>query len=585
MPTPPQVFRGTRAQMQRLTLFCSGYVILLLFLALSTACGGGSNGGGSTGTGSTISSVSASCNPVSIQTGQTSQCSATVTGTGTYNTAVTWSAGEGWINSSGLFTAPSSAGSATITATAVQDTAKSATASVTVTAGPVRPQLEVNIGPLWVDQYSYEVLNTDQSIYPACSAALSVRTCMQNFLSSYASQGVLGIRFQFALGGGAGSTPFDAQGNISTVWLANLNAFFADAKAAGIENVTPTSTLNQPWSGSPSGINLTTMTVPYRQGPNCTAGSETLAFYPWLPYGLDPADNYYPADKEQNEAYYCSPENPIFWGWEPFLSLVGDVALQAENVGINIEEWDIENEVDFWNFTNEAREMYDPITDTPVLALVGGALEEHGFNSGAATFSVQTPAVSQPGVACNSMFGDSGYAIFGSLLLSAETGGYIGAMGDFPNSISESNGGLLCGGSSSGMITIPSQPTSWSPAVFDFHVYTCILGTNGCDLNADVTSTAEATYNADWQFVLNHRNADSNVAMIGETESDAPNTACDGHTQAQAAENASAFESSEMFTEGASHSVIRPWAYLVSPGGEVCQPVVIGLPNGIYANF
>jgi len=183
------------------------------------------------------------------------------------------------------------------------------------------------------------------------------------------------------------------------------------------------------------------------------------------------------------------------------------------------------------------------------------------------------------------MLEDSGYSIFGSLLLSAETGGYIAAMGDFPNSISEANGGLSCGGSNSGMITIRSQPTSWSPAVFDFHVYTCILGTNGCDLNADVTSTAEATYNADWQFVLKHRNADSNIAMIGETESDAPNTACDGNTQAQAAENASAFKSSEMFTAGAAHSAIRPWAYLVSPGGEVCQPVVIGLPNGIYANF
>jgi len=73
--------------------------------------------------------------------------------------------------------------------------------------------------------------------------------------------------------------------------------------------------------------------------------------------------------------------------------------------------------------------------------------------------------------------------------------------------------------------------------------------------------------------------------MIGETESDAPNTACDGHTQTQAAENASAFKSSAMFTQWAADSVIRLWAYLVSLGGEVCQPVVIGLPNGIYANF
>lgn len=559
-------------------VFC---VILLLFLGLSTACGRGSNGG--TGSGNTITAVSASCSPASIQVGQTSQCIATVTGSGTYSTAVTWSASEGSVNSSGLFTAPNSVGSATITATSVQDMSKSATAPEAVTAAAVVPQLDVNIGPLFVDQYSYDVANTDQSIYPTCSAALSVRQCTQNFLSFYASQGVRGIRFQFGLGGGAGSTPFDANGNISAVWLQNLNAFFADMKAAGIGNVTPTSTLAQSWSGSPSGISLTTMTVPSRQGPNCTAGSETLAFYPWLPYGLDPADNYWPADKEQNEAYYCSPENPIFWGWTPFISLVGDVALQAQNVGINIEEWDIENEVDFWNFTNMAREMYDPVTDTPVLALVGGALAQYGFNSGAATFSVSTHPVSTAGAACNSMFGDSGYAISGSLLLSAETGGYIGAMGDFPNSISEANGGLPCGGTNAGMITIPGQPTNWKPAVFDFHVYPCILGANGCDLTANVESTAVLTYNAVWQFVLNHRNADSNIAMIGETNSDAPNTACDGNTQAQAAQNASAFEGSDLFTEGAAHTVIRPWAYLVR--GQVCQPVIIGWPTGIYADF
>jgi len=581
MLTPLQAFWRIHAQIQGLTLFRSGFVVLLLFLALSTACGGGSNGSGS----STITSVWASCSPASIQIGQTAQCTATVSGTGAYNPAVTWTATAGSINSSGLFTAPNSTGTPTITATSVQESSVSSAASVTVTPTAVVPQLEVNTGPLWVDQYSSAVLNTGSSIYPACSGQLSVRGCMQNFLSFYAGQGVRGIRFQFALGGGAGSTPFDAKGNVSAVWLENLNAFFADMKAAGILNVTPTSTLNQGWSGSSSGINLTTMTVPYREGPNCTAGSETLAFFPWLPYGLDPANNYWAADQGQNEAYYCSPVNPIFWGWTPFITLVGDVAQQAQNVGINIEEWDIENEVDFWNFTNHAREMYDPITSTPVLALVGGALQQHGFNPGAATFSVQTPGVSTSGAACDSMFGDSGYSIMGSLLLSAETGGYIGAMGDFPNSISEANGGLPCGGTSSGMITIPSQPTSWKPAVFDFHVYTCVLGTNGCDLNTNLESAAEATYNADWQFVLTHRNANSDIAMIGETYSDAPNTACDGHTQAQAAQNASAFQSSAMFTAGAANSVIRPWAYLVTPGGEVCQPVVIGWPTGIYADF
>src|SRR5277367_1636172 len=113
--------------------------------------------------------------------------------------------------------------------------------------GATPPRLEVNLGPLWVDRYTYTDMNTGHSVYAACSATLSERTCMQHFLTSYAKQGVTGVRFQFALGGGAGSTPFNAKGTVSDVWVENLKAFFSDVKAAGIRNITPTSTLNQPW--------------------------------------------------------------------------------------------------------------------------------------------------------------------------------------------------------------------------------------------------------------------------------------------------------------------------------------------------
>jgi len=469
-----------------------------------------------------------------------------------------------------------------------------------LTAGPTGPQLETNIGPLWVDQYSYTVMNTNGSAFPACSATLSVRSCMQNFLSFYAKQAVTGIRFQFAVGGGAGSTAFDSKGNVSAVWLENLQTFFSDAKAAGIENVTPTSTLNQPWTGSAQGINLTTMTVPYLTGSGCPVGAETVAFFPWLPYGLNPNDpDYSPADKEDNQAYYCSPKNPIFWGWTPFFNLVDGVAAAAQTAGVNIEEWDIENELDLWNFTNEAREIYDPITDTPVLYNVGTILAKHGFASGVATYSVETPSPSVAAAACDSVYGDSAYATWGSELLAAETGGYIGGAGDFPNSASVANGNLTCGGSTSGMITIPKQPPQWRPAIFDFHVYVCVTGENGCDLTQDMTSTAEAAYNGVWSFVKNRipshkgypplflRNgiSDDITAMIGETDSGAPNLACDGHTLAMAAENANGFRMSELFMKPDARTVVRPWAYLVTPGGQVCQPVIIGLPGGIYADL
>ena len=451
-----------------------------------------------------------------------------------------------------------------------------------------RPRLEVNIGPLWVDQYTYDEINTHRSVFPACPPTLSVRGCMQKFLSYYAKQGVTGIRFQFALGGGAGSTPFDAKGQVIPGWLVNLKSFFSDVRSAGIKNVTPTSTLNQVWSGSGSGIDLKTMTVPYQKGPRCTmTGAEELAFFPWLPYGLnpnDPAFPYSPADKEDNEAYYCSPKNPIFWGWTPFFNLVDGVAKAAEDESVTIEEWDVDNELDLWNFTNEAREVYDPITNTPVLSHVGAALSRHGFKSGAATFSVTAPSPSIAGAACDSVYGVSAYATWGSQLLAAETGGYIGGVGGFPNPTSAANGNLTCAGTTAGMIRIPRQPADWKPGIFDFHVYVCIQGANGCDLKKNLKSTAQAAYDGVWDFFV--KNGFTNrIAMIGETDSDAPNIACDGHTQAMATENARAYRMSDLFTDAAAHSVIRPWAYLVTPGGEVCQPVVIGLPNGIYADF
>lgn len=100
------------------------------FLCL-VCCGGGSGSESIPPTSPAITSVSASCTPASIQTGQTSQCSATVAGTGDYSSAVTWSATNGTITATGVFT-PTAAGTATINATSTQDSTKSGSAAVTV---------------------------------------------------------------------------------------------------------------------------------------------------------------------------------------------------------------------------------------------------------------------------------------------------------------------------------------------------------------------------------------------------------------------------------------------------------------------
>jgi phosphatidylinositol-3-phosphatase len=87
---------------------------------------------------STITSVQVACNPSTVSTNTTSQCTATVKGSGNYSSAVTWTASDGTINSSGVFTAPAAAASVTITATSVQDTSQSGTANLTVQSQTVQ---------------------------------------------------------------------------------------------------------------------------------------------------------------------------------------------------------------------------------------------------------------------------------------------------------------------------------------------------------------------------------------------------------------------------------------------------------------
>ncbi len=121
-------------------------VLIIVLGCLLVSCGGGGGGGGYTPPPPpAITSVSVSCNPTSVQTGQTSLCTAIVSGTGSYSSAVTWSATAGSINSSGQLTAPGSAGSVTITATSAQDTSKVGTTMVTVTAASAVGSLTLNI--------------------------------------------------------------------------------------------------------------------------------------------------------------------------------------------------------------------------------------------------------------------------------------------------------------------------------------------------------------------------------------------------------------------------------------------------------
>ncbi|MGC2112495.1 MAG: DUF3443 family protein [Candidatus Korobacteraceae bacterium] len=146
-----------------------GLLLVLGSLSLLAACGGG--GGGSSS--STITSVSVSCSPGTVTSGQTSTCSASVSGTGSFSTAVTWSTSAGSISTSGLLAAPivSSSSSVTVTATSSQDSTKSGTASVTVNPTSAGP----NVAPIVVDAGP-----DPQNILVANVAYVTVTVCVPN---------------------------------------------------------------------------------------------------------------------------------------------------------------------------------------------------------------------------------------------------------------------------------------------------------------------------------------------------------------------------------------------------------------------
>ena len=126
-------FQSCRNSINKDRRFFCALLLSVPFLFASACGGGGSNGGGTPPSNPTITSVNVSCSPTSVQTGQTSQCTATVSGTGSYSSLVTWSSTDGTITSAGVFS-PSAVGNATITATSAEDSTKSGGATVTVTA-------------------------------------------------------------------------------------------------------------------------------------------------------------------------------------------------------------------------------------------------------------------------------------------------------------------------------------------------------------------------------------------------------------------------------------------------------------------
>ena len=116
-------------------------VVVLAGIALGAGCGS---------TPISVTAVSVICSPTTVNSGGTSQCTATVSGSGNFNQGVAWGANAGTITSTGLFTAPivTTQQRPTINAVSLQNTAMGGTYQVTVNpTGPSITSVSASCSP------------------------------------------------------------------------------------------------------------------------------------------------------------------------------------------------------------------------------------------------------------------------------------------------------------------------------------------------------------------------------------------------------------------------------------------------------
>ncbi|MDP2999137.1 MAG: hypothetical protein Q8N47_16745, partial [Bryobacterales bacterium] len=278
---------------------------------------------------------------------------------------------------------------------------------------PLSPgtRLEMNVGPVPFDYYSYSNLNCqpghgdcawnpEARFIPSCSSNTSVRQCYRNVMSGYQSQGVTGARFQYALCGGGYSTalrncglapqqqfpnPFVPNASIyfDSAWRTKIDAFFEDLYAFGLYEITPSSEMQgwdnsecirigvcQPYAPNQEGgfVKGTFSGPPETNLNTCEAVTTVLRFYPTLPFGWlfhedqsDPNDDRGPGPylNGLNNSFNCAPPNPIFVGWQNIYTVVSNVVASARQHNLAFTEMDMQNEVDMVNFTVYERLLAD----------------------------------------------------------------------------------------------------------------------------------------------------------------------------------------------------------------------------------
>ncbi|MFB3777838.1 MAG: hypothetical protein ACE141_09505 [Bryobacteraceae bacterium] len=455
---------------------------------------------------------------------------------------------------------------------------------------------EINLGSFPVDQYSTNVMNN--GIFPNCPSDVSVRDCVKRWFNNnpgfgtvypgnYVSQGVTGVRFFFALGGGGGtgaggtSTPFNADGSVRSAWLTNLSNFFYDLKQSGILRVTPMPVMTGIWSGTGS------LAAEPAQRDSCGTEDKTLYFFKWLPFGLEyhaDANDYWPDEKDNNDAYNCAAANDVnFWGWSKLFNLIDQILAKAQLRQLTVEEFELENEVDLFYFTVQARLIYDNTTNTKVIESIGEKMSAHGFSSRRVTVSAGVHrSADENGGHCGSYYGDSAMILGTSELLAAFGGAKIGAPAHvdwlYNELLLPCDGSLpYCGPPGSPgwyecvtgtMVEVPV--TQAVPTVTDMHSTMCVLNYPGGDCAWSVPSAATAkTLYDDVYSYLYYRGLLANRVVFGETNpTQVSGVSCDdipaAYVAARAQDNVDGYKNltsppERLYQLDASNVTMRVW--------------------------
>lgn len=445
--------------------------------------------------------------------------------------------------------------------------------------------LEVNLGALPVDLYTNGSMNTNRAIIPSCDASTSVRACIQSILANYHSQGATGVRFFFGLGGGGYSTPFTTHGHGLKCWLANLSLFLQDVRDAGYTHVTPTPVLVDAWSAKTSHFYTDTDS----QGqPIYGCNQKAMRFLPWLPFGLEKWSGEDPGQMipdcgHMNNGYNAALNNTYnFWGWGSFFNLMDYVLWEVQAHGLKVEDFDIQNELDLFNFTVEARLIYDNKNSVDV---VGGMQQKMAANFGEpyryrVTFSTQAKRPKKPeqgGYDCESYYqNDSAMIVRASELYAAFNHQPIGT----PTGVDQTNN-IPCGGSqATDMVTLPTQYAVTQPTVTNIHAHVCYAwgssapqqqppGPDDCVTGAlipDATDVANTLYSKVWTYI-HARNLDGNKLVFGEvnhTQAGAPDQCLAYYNVDRAYNNVNGLTQSTLYTDSIAlstrqNTVLRVW--------------------------